>query len=130
MYKQFFYGAYKRIGSFFEGSELASSGLPTGLEHEILETVRGQVPAEVFTTEYKNPVNGNPEAVRANLREATRLLREAGWEIRNQKLVNAKTGEPMTVELLNVAANANFERLLLFYKPALERLGIAVTVRN
>jgi ABC-type oligopeptide transport system substrate-binding subunit len=50
----------------------------TGLELEILETVRGQVPPEVFTTEYKNPVNGNPEAVRNNLREATRLLREAG----------------------------------------------------
>jgi microcin C transport system substrate-binding protein len=79
MNKQFFYGAYKRIGSFFEGSELASSGIPTGLEIEILETVRGQVPPEVFTTEYKNPVNGNPEAVRNNLRAATRLLREAGY---------------------------------------------------
>ena len=92
MNKQFFYGAYKRIGSFFEGSELASSGLPTGLELEILETVRGQVPPEVFTTAYKNPTNGNPNAVRNNLREATRLLREAGYEIRNQKLINAKTG--------------------------------------
>jgi microcin C transport system substrate-binding protein len=130
MNKQFFFGQYTRIASYFEGTELASSGLPSGAELEILETVRSEVPPEVFTTEYKNPVNGNPEAVRANLREATRLLREAGWEIRNQKLVNAKTGEPMTVELLNVAANANFERLLLFYKPALERLGIAVTVRN
>jgi microcin C transport system substrate-binding protein len=125
MYKQFFYGAYKRIGSFFEGSELASSGLPTGLEHEILETVRGQVPAEVFTTEYKNPVNGNPEAVRNNLREATRLLREAGYEIRNQKL---KTGEPMTVEFL--FDEPVFERLALFYKPILERLGMGVTVRT
>jgi microcin C transport system substrate-binding protein len=130
MNKQFFFGQYTRIASYFEGTELASSGLPSGRERDILETVRDEVPPEVFTTEYKNPVNGNPEAVRANLREATRLLREAGWEIRNQKLVNAKTGEPMTVELLNIATSAAFERLLLFYKPALERLGIAVTVRN
>jgi microcin C transport system substrate-binding protein len=130
MNKQFFYGAYKRIGSYFEGSELASGGLPTGLELEILETVRGEVPPEVFTTEYKNPVNGNPEAVRNNLREATRLLREAGYEIRNQKLVNAKTGEPMTVEMLNQANDVAFERLLLFYKPSLERLGIGVTIRS
>ena len=128
MNKQFFYGAYKRIGSFFEGSELASSGLPTGLELEILETVRDQVPPEVFTTEYKNPVNGSPEAVRNNLREATRLLREAGYEIRNQKLVNAKTGEPMTVEFL--FDEPVFERFALFYKPILERLGIGVTVRT
>jgi microcin C transport system substrate-binding protein len=68
--------------------------------------------------------------VRSNLREATRLLREAGYEVRNQKLVNAKTGEPMTVELLNMTGDPNGERLLLFYKPSLERLGIAVTVRN
>jgi microcin C transport system substrate-binding protein len=128
MNKQFFYGMYTRIGSFFAGTELASSGLPAGLELEILETVRGQVPPEVFTKEYKNPVNGNPEAVRNNLREATRLLREAGYEIRNQKLVNAKTGEPMTVEFL--FDEATFERFALFYKPILERLGIGVTVRT
>jgi microcin C transport system substrate-binding protein len=130
MNKQFFFGQYERIASYFEGTELASSGLPSGLEREILETVRDEVPPEVFTTEYKNPVSGNPEAVRANLREATRLLREAGYEVRNQKLVNAKTGEPMSVELLNIVTDPNIERLLLFYKPSLERLGITVTVRN
>jgi microcin C transport system substrate-binding protein len=128
MNKQFFFGQYTRINSYFEGTELASSGLPTGLELEILNTVRGEVPPEVFTTEYKNPVNGNPEAVRNNLREATRLLREAGWEIRNQKLVNTKTGEPMDVEFL--LEEPVFERFVLFYKPVLERLGINVTVRT
>ncbi len=131
MNKQLFFGQYKRIVSYFDGTELASSGLPSGLELEILQTVRDQVPPEVFTTEYKNPVNGSTEAVRANLREATRLLREAGWEIRNQRLVNAKTGEPMTVEMLNPANSPNnFERVILFYKPALERLGMTLTVRN
>jgi microcin C transport system substrate-binding protein len=131
MNKQLFFGLYRRIASYFDGTELASSGLPSGLELEILQTVRNQVPPEVFTTEYKNPVNGNPENVRGNLREAARLLREAGWEIRNQKLVNAKTGEPMTVEVLNPSNSANnFERVLLFYKPALERLGMTVTIRN
>ncbi len=128
MNKQFFYGTYHRINSYFEGTELASSGLPTGLELEILQTVRDEVPPEVFTTEYKNPVNGNPEAVRNNLREATRLLRQAGWEIRDQKLVNAKTGEPMTAEFL--LDEPVFERFVLFYKPILERLGIGVSVRT
>jgi microcin C transport system substrate-binding protein len=130
MNKQIFTGQYHRVNSYFEGTELASSGLPSGLELQILETVRGEVPPEVFTKEYKNPVNGNPEAVRANLREATRLLREAGWEIRNQKLVNVKTGEPMAVEFLNTSSDSAAERVLLFYKPSLERLGITVTVRN
>jgi microcin C transport system substrate-binding protein len=129
MNKQIFSGQYQRVNSYFEGTELASSGLPSGLELQILETVRGEVPPEVFTQEYKNPVNGNPEAVRANLREATRLLREAGWEVRDQKLVNVKTGEPMTVEFLDTSASA-LERAFLFYKPSLERLGITVTLRS
>ena len=61
---------------------------PQGKELEILETVRDKVPAEVFTTPYTNPVGGNPEEVRDNLREATRLLKEAGFEIRDRKLVD------------------------------------------
>ena len=44
-----------------------------GQELEILETVRDKVPAEVFTTPYTNPVNGNPDNVRNNRREALRL---------------------------------------------------------
>ena len=98
MNKQLFYGQYKRINSYFEGTELASSGLPEGQELEILETVRDKVPAEVFTTPYQNPVGGNPEAVRANLRESMRLLKEAGYEIRDRKLVDA-AGKPVTVEI-------------------------------
>ena len=73
MNKQIFFGQYKRISSYFDGTELASSGLPEGKELEILEAVRAEVPPEVFTKAYTNPVGGNPEAVRENLREATAL---------------------------------------------------------
>jgi len=128
MNKQLFFGQYKRTKSYFEGTELASSGLPEGAELEILETVRDKVPPEVFTTAYSNPVGGTPAAVRDNLREGLRLLREAGYEVRNQKLANAKTGEPFAVELLSF--QPVFERVFLFYKPALERLGITVTIRT
>ena len=96
MNKQIFFGQYKRIASYFQGTELASSGLPAGRELEILETVRDKVPPEVFTKPYSNPVGGNPQAVRDNLREAVRLFKEAGYEVRNGKLVDAKTGEPFS----------------------------------
>jgi microcin C transport system substrate-binding protein len=128
MNKQMFYGQYTRIKSYFEGTELASSGLPQGEELAILETVRDKVPPEVFTTPYSNPEGGSAEKVRANLREGTRILRETGYEIRNQKLVNAKTGEQLTVEILS--DQPSFERVILFYKPMLERLGITVSVRT
>jgi microcin C transport system substrate-binding protein len=128
MNKQIFYGQYKRIASYFEGTELASSGLPTGRELELLETVRDKVPADLFAKPYANPVNGSPDKVRNNLREALRLLKEAGYEIRDQQLVNVKTGEQYAVELL--AEDPSFERVYLFYKPSLERLGMNVTVRT
>lgn len=128
MNKQIFFGQYKRIASYFEGTDLASSGLPEGRELEILQTVHDQVPPEVFTTPYSNPVGGDPQKVRANLREAIRLFRAAGFEVRNERLVNAKTGEPFTVEFL--ADDPSFERVFLFYKPSLDRLGVGVSVRT
>jgi microcin C transport system substrate-binding protein len=128
MNKQMFFGQYKRIASYFEGIELASSGLPQGLELEILESVRDKVPAEVFTSAYSNPVSGSPEAIRTNLREAIRLMKDAGYEIRERRLVNVKTNEPMQIELL--VNDPTFERIMLYYKPSLERLGIATSVRQ
>jgi microcin C transport system substrate-binding protein len=128
MNKQIFFGQYKRIASYFEGTELASSGVPQGLELAILETVRAEVPPEVFTTPYTNPVAGASDKVRTNLREAVRLMKEAGYEVRDHKLVNVKTGEPLTVEFLS--EDPTFERVILFYKPSLERLGVGVAVRT
>jgi microcin C transport system substrate-binding protein len=127
MNKQIFFGQYTRIASYFEGTDLASRGLPSGRELEILETVRSQVPAEVFTTEFKNPVGGNPQNVRNNLREAMKLLKEAGHEVKNRKLVG-KDGAPFAIEMLT--QDPSFERVLLFFKPSLERLGITVTIRT
>ena len=126
MNKQLFFGQYKRINSYFDGTELASSGLPQGQELAILETVRDKVPAEVFTTAYQNPVGGNPEAVRANLRESARLLKEAGYEVRDRKLVDP-AGKPVTVEIL--VQDPSSERIVLFYKPSLERIGVTTSIR-
>jgi microcin C transport system substrate-binding protein len=126
MNKQLFYGQYTRISSYFHGTELACSGLPEGQELSILETVRDKVPSEVFTTPYQNPVGGNPEAVRANLRESARLLKEAGYEVRDRKLVDA-AGKPVTVEIL--VQDPSAERIVLFYKPSLERIGVTTSIR-
>jgi microcin C transport system substrate-binding protein len=125
---EIFYGQYKRIVSYFERTELASSGLPRGRELAMLETVLGEVPPEVFTTPYWNPAGGNPIAERNNLREATRLLETAGFSVRDFKLVDTETGEPLTVEFL--LADPSYERFVLFYKESLKRLGIDVTVRT
>ncbi|MBV9462282.1 MAG: ABC transporter substrate-binding protein [Bradyrhizobium sp.] len=126
MNKQLFFGQYKRINSYFEGTELASSGLPQGEELQLLEPLRDKIPPEVFTTAYTNPVNGNPENIRNNLREALRLLKEAGFTFKDQKL-SGPDGKPLSTEIL--VDDPSSERIALFYKPSLERLGVATSVR-
>ncbi|MGJ4940213.1 extracellular solute-binding protein [Bradyrhizobium sp. HKCCYLS1011] len=121
-------GEYHRDSSYFDGiPEFMATGVPEGEELQILETIRDKVPAELFTTPYKNPVGGSAEASRNNLREAARLFKEAGFEIRDRKLVNPK-GEAVSVEFL--CQDQGDERGVLFYKPYLERLGMAVSVRT
>jgi microcin C transport system substrate-binding protein len=127
MNKQIFFGQYKRIASYFEGTELASSGIPQGKELEILQSVKDKVPPELFTTAYSNPVGGNPQAVRDNFRQALALFREAGYEIQDTKLVNTKTGQQLSVEFL--VDDPSTERFVLFYKPSLDRIGMAVMTR-
>jgi len=122
-----FFGQYERINSYFFGTELASEGLPQGLEKTILETVKDKIPAEVFTNVYTNPLHNTPESVRTNLREAVRLMQEAGFELKGNRLVSKATGEPFTLEFLGFDANS--ERYLLPYKTALERIGVGVTLR-
>lgn len=121
-------GEYHRDGSYFDGiPEFMATGLPEGAELKILETIRDKVPAELFTTPYKNPVGGNEEASRANLREAARLLKEAGFENRERKLIDP-SGKPVSVEFL--CGDPGDERGVLFYKPYLERLGMTVSIRT
>jgi microcin C transport system substrate-binding protein len=127
MNRQLSSGEYSRDNSYFDGNELASSGLPEGLELQILEPLRDQIPAEIFTTPYQNPVGGNPESVRNNLREATRLLKEAGFDVKDRKLVDP-SGQPVSVEIL--CRDPGDERIALFYKPSLERLGMTASVRT
>jgi len=127
MNKNIFFGQYERTDSYFEGSELEATGLPGPKELEILEPLRGQIPDEVFTADFENPVNGDTRTVRANLRKATALLEEAGWIIQDGKLTDAETGEKMTVEFLLVSPT--FERVVLPFKQSLERLGIDSTIR-
>jgi microcin C transport system substrate-binding protein len=127
MNRTIFYGQYKRIASYFEGTELASSGIPQGKELEILQSVKDQVPADLFSKPYTNPVGGSQQADRDNLREALALFRDAGYEIRNTKLTNVKTGEPFSFEFL--VDDPATERFVLFYKPSLQRVGMTVNVR-
>ncbi len=123
-----FYGQYTRTDSYFDNSELASSGLPQGVELEMLEPFRDQLPEALFTEPYTNPTTDGSGRNRANLRTATRLLREAGWSVNGEGvLINNETGGAFEIEFL--LQNPSFVRNVQPYLEVLGKLGIFGKVR-
>jgi microcin C transport system substrate-binding protein len=125
--KNLFYGAYSRTKSYFSNSELASSGPPGADELQALEPFRGKIPEDVFTKEFSLPTTDGSGNIRDNARDALRLLGEAGWTIKGQRLVNAR-GEPLAFEIL--LDDPLFERITLPWVKNLERLGVTARVRT
>jgi microcin C transport system substrate-binding protein len=126
--KTLFYGEYQRTRSYFENSELAARGLPSGAELAILEPYRGRIPDEVFTKEYAPPVTDGSGNNRENLKTAVDLLAQAGWSIRNGVMTDVKSGRVLAFEILLVSPS--FERVVLPFKKNLERIGVRATVRT
>lgn len=150
--KKLFYGSYVRLDSFFANSDLQSKGLPEGRELEILNEIKSEVPPEVFTTEWKNPVNDKEGDFRKHQQEALKLFEAAGWQIKSEAaddgtcgffckamravgLSSAQTarvlrngkGEQMTAEFL--INGDTFQNIILPYIQNLKALGINASVR-
>ncbi|MEQ8587233.1 MAG: extracellular solute-binding protein [Thalassobaculaceae bacterium] len=125
--KALLYDAYARTGSYFANTDLASSGLPSPAELELLEPLRDQLPPELFTEEFANPTTDGSGNNRANLREGLRILREAGWSLQDGVMTNAD-GVKLEFEIL--LGNAASERFVLPFAKNMERLGAQATVRT
>ena len=127
-----FYGAYKRTNSFFENSELASSGIPKGKEFNLLQIIGTKndqlLPPEIYTMEYNPPKSDGSGFMRKELQKATSLLNQAGWELIEGKLTHIESNQQFEFEILLVSPA--FERIVLPFKDNLEKLGINVSVRT
>ncbi len=126
--KTVFYEQYKRVNSFFFGTELASSGLPEGKELEILNEYRDLLPPSVFTEPFENPVGGDPGRQRENLRKAVALLKDAGYVLKGNRMVKADSGQPLSFEIL--LSSPTLERVAVPYANNLKRIGIDARVRT
>ena len=123
-----FYDAYKRTDSFFENSELASSGLPTGKELELLSYYKDQLPQDLFKKEFKVSKTDGSGFIRKELAKANSLLKESGWELHQGKLMNKDLNKFLEFEILLVSPA--FERIVLPFIDNLEKLGISVSLRT
>lgn len=124
--RNLFYGQYTRTTSYFQGTGMEARGLPDGLELAYLEPHRSALPKELFTEEFVVPSTDGAGENRNNLRQATRILRDAGWRIEGGALT--KDGLKLEFEVLLV--QPDFERIVQPFRANLEKLGIGVRIRT
>ena len=120
-----FYGQYKQNRSYFDNSEMAATGLPSKAELELLEPYREQLPEAVFNKEYQPPKTDGSGRPRENLRKASMLLKEAGYQLRDGQLYTPDN-KPVRFEFL--LSSPAFERIVLPFSRNLKALGIVANV--
>ncbi|PNH88716.1 extracellular solute-binding protein [Vibrio diazotrophicus] len=128
MNKNMFYSQYSRTRSYFQNTDYEAKGLPSEEELAILNPVKQAIPPRVFTEEYQPPVTDGSGRIRTQMRTAFALLKSAGWELKDKVMVNAKTGEPMTFELL--IYNPTTERIAIPLQKNLKLMGIEMKIRT
>ena len=122
------YGFYDYAGSYFFNSPMAHSGLPTPEELALLEPLRHQIPARVFTEAWRKPdTDGYGRNRRRELR-ALALFREAGYRLTDGVMTDQATGEPLTLDFIFVSS-FNLRKAMPFVE-ALNRIGIKTTARS
>jgi len=124
--KTIMYGSYERTHSVFQNSDMMAKGKPSPEELALLEPFREQLPPEVFAEPYVPPVTDGSGQDRALLRQASRLLQEAGYPIKDGRRVNAK-GERITIEFL--LDEPTFQPHHMPFIKNLGVLGIEATLR-
>jgi microcin C transport system substrate-binding protein len=125
-----FHSSYGRTQSYFENSDLAAKGALDDDEFKYLANFRNKdgVPDKLFSEAYSNPASDGTGNNRKNIKKADKLLRQAGWVVKNGKRVNEKTGMPFQFEFMT--ADPAYERIALAYKRNLDRLGIDMNIRT
>lgn len=121
-------GVQPRITSYFSNSVLGMTpGAPAeGRERALLAPFADSLLPGALDG-YALPVSDGSEANRTGIREATRLLQEAGWAVTDGVLTNA-AGTPFAFDILLVQGQDDMLSIANIYVEALRRLGIAVTV--
>ena len=128
MNRQLFRNSYKRVKGIFGNTDCEANGLPSPQQVALLEPFRGDLPADVFGPMAVPPRTDPPHSLRANLLKARALLNEAGWELRDGAMRNAK-GEPLVVELLDTTESRSVTTMAA-WKRALEKIGIELRFRT
>ena len=125
--KNLYGGLYARTKSFFDETELASTGVPASeRERALLKQWPGAVRADILEGKWAPPVSDGSGRDRENARKALALLKQAGWTIDDGVL--QRKGQPFSFEIM--VQDRNQERLALNYAQSLRRIGVDARVRT
>ncbi len=126
--RNYYGGLYHRTKSFFDESELASTGRPASdQERALLAPFPDAVRADILNGTWLPPVTDGSGRDRESVRKALALLKDAGWTIQDGQLRNG-TGAVMAFEMM--VGDRSQERLALNYADSLRRIGVEVKVRQ
>ncbi|MEM8571807.1 MAG: extracellular solute-binding protein [Pseudomonadota bacterium] len=126
-------GVLPRITSYFSNSDLAMSHEAAGpMVQALLEPYAADLLPGALDA-YALPASDGSPRNRRNMRAATGLLQEAGWQVEDGVLRNAD-GEPFRFEILISGISdrwaGNAEGVANLYADALRQLGIEVTIQR
>ncbi len=118
------YGLFEQRESFWQNSDLAASGVPEGRELELLESLGDMIDPAILTEPAVMPHSSGERRVdRGNLRRATALLAEAGYEPGDDGIMR-RDGRALTLEFLGSSSSADVERVITPYIESLRTLGV------
>lgn len=125
--KSLFNEAYTRNLSYFPNSGFQASGLPSNEELTLLEPFKSKLPKALFTEAFALPVTQGDGNIRQQMKIASDLLKEAGWQLEGKTLKHKDSGKVFEFEVL--IRQAGIQRVILPFIKNLERLGIKATPR-
>ncbi|WP_231566500.1 extracellular solute-binding protein [Vibrio caribbeanicus] len=128
MNNNLFYNQYTRTRSYFQNTEYEAKGTPQGDELALLTKYKDQLPPRLFTEEFQPPVTDGSGRIRSQMRSAFKLLKKAGWELKDKVMTNTATGEPFSFELLIYSPTT--ERIAIPVQKNLKRMGIEMKIRT
>jgi peptide/nickel transport system substrate-binding protein len=124
----FFFDRYRRTASYFEGSELASTGRPADArEDALLAPFPGAVRDDVRAGTWSPPRSDGSGRDRETLRRALELMAAAGYALAGSELRERESGHPFAFEIL--VTTRDQERLALAFARDLRRAGIDARLR-
>ena len=127
MDRQMFYGSYRRVKGLFGNTECAATGLPDAAQQALMAPFRQDIPAAAFGPAFEPPrTDQSPNGLRENLRQAQKLLADAGWKVVDGVLKNAQ-GQAMVLHYLD--SNEAGARVVAPWIRNLDKLGIQLSYR-